>query len=135
MNKLKYLLTLLLVLGGCTTSKIVETNGVYYQAFDSNWADDPSINPIFETKSEALEYAKLYNMRNAHSYEVREIDYRYEVRIVNPSTNEVLHTTNEFNDAYEYVVGYSSAHSDLIIYDLKTGTAYEEAPWIQWVIK
>jgi hypothetical protein len=62
------------------------------------------------------------------SYKGRVADYRYEVRIVNPSTNEVLHTTNEYNAAYEYVVDYSSAHSDLIIYDLKTGEFFEETP-------
>ena len=53
---------------------------------------------------------------------------RYEVRIVNPSTNELLHTTDEFNDAYEYVVEYSSAHADLVIYDLATGNQFEETP-------
>ena len=62
------------------------------------------------------------------SHEGRVADYRYEVRIVNPSTNELLHTTNEYNAAYEYVVDYSSAHSDLIIYDLKTGESFEETP-------
>ena len=55
-------------------------------------------------------------------------NYRYEVRIVNPSKNELLHTTNVFNDAYEYVVEYSSAHSDLVIYDLETGESFEETP-------
>ena len=55
-------------------------------------------------------------------------DYRYEVRIVNPSRNELLHSTNKYNDAYEYVVDYSSAHSDLVIYDLKTGESFEETP-------
>ena len=128
MNKLKYLLTLSLVLGGCTTTKVTETNGVYYQAFDYKWEHDPTINPVFETKTEAKEYAEYNNMGDSHSYEVRVINYRYEVRIVNPSTNELLHTTNEYNDAYEYVVEYSSAHADLIIYDLKTGKFYEGTP-------
>jgi hypothetical protein len=145
---MKYLLTLLLVLGGCTTTtkniKTVEsvdltkTNRVYYQAFDENWADDPTINPIFETKTEAEEYAKRNNMGNfagGHSYEVRVIDYRYVVRVgfsdytyANGSWNDILHTAYDFNDAYEYVVEYSSAHSDLVIYDLKTGKSYEETP-------
>ena len=53
---------------------------------------------------------------------------RYQVRIVNPSVNELLHTTDEFNDAYEYVVEYSSAHADLVIYDLETGKQFEETP-------
>ena len=128
---MKYLLTLLLVLGGCTTTEVttpIVTNGVYYQAFDENWADTPFIHPAFDTKSEAESYAEYNNRGRHHSYEVREIDYRYEVRIVNPTTNEILHTTNEFNDAYEYVIEYSSAHADLIIYDLKTGKSYEETP-------
>jgi hypothetical protein len=55
-------------------------------------------------------------------------EYRYEVRIINPSTNELLHMTNEFNDAYEYVVDYSSSHSDLVIYDLETGDNFIETP-------
>ena len=148
MNKMKYLLPLLLAFGGCTTTtkniKTVElidltkTNGVYYQAFDENWADDPTINPIFETKTEAEEYAKRNNMgkvAGGHSYEVRVIDYRYEVRVgfadysySNGSWNDILYTAYDFNDAYEYVVEYSSAHADLIIYDLKTGKSYEETP-------
>ena len=147
MNKMKYLLTLLLVLGGCTTTKTIKvvetsdltkTNGVYYQAFDENWADDPTINPVFETKAEAEEYAKRNNMGNfagGHSYEVRVIDYRYVVRVgfsdytySNGSWNDILHTAYDFNDAYDYVVEYSSAHSDLVIFDLKTGKTYEETP-------
>ena len=57
-----------------------------------------------------------------------EVVHRYQVRIVNPSVNELLHTTDEFNDAYEYVVEYSSAHADLVIFDLKTGERFEETP-------
>ena len=116
---------------------------VFYQAHDPNWAHDPSINPVFESRMEAEEYAKRNNMeqwqgdqeRNTedlltigHSYIVREIDYRYEVRQVNDLANDLLHTTSTFNDAYEYVVEYSSAHSDLIIFDLRTGKTFEETP-------
>lgn len=114
-----------------TNNKIPEIRRralVYYQAHDFNWKDDPSVNPVFDTKAEAEKYAGENNMGGHHSYEVREVDYRYEVRIVNPSANEVLHTTNKYNDAYEYVIEYSSAHSDLIIYDLKTGESFEETP-------
>ena len=144
MNKMKYLLPLLLALGGCATTKhiqlaetidLTKTNAVYYQAFDENWADDPTINPVFETNAEAEEYAKRNNMGNfagGHSYEVRVIDYRYVVRVgfsdytyANGSWNDILHTAYDFNDANEYVVEYSSAHSDLVIYDLKTGRQYE----------
>ena len=134
----------LLTLGGCTGAKSVkhtepielnEENRVYYQAFDEKWAHDPAINPIFTTKAEAANYAKLNNMGYSHSYEVREIGYRYEVRVAftdytysNGTWNDTLYTADDFNDAYEYVVEYSSAHSDLVIYDLKTGEAHEETP-------
>ena len=148
MNKMKYLLTLLQTLGGCTTAtknikhtetiEVTKTTPIYYQAFDENWADDPTINPVFETSAEAEEYAKRNNMGNfagGHSYEVRVVNYRYVVRVgfsdytyANGSWNHILYTSDDFNDAYEYVVEYSSAHSDLVIYDLKTGHAHEETP-------
>ncbi|MBK23469.1 MAG: hypothetical protein CME70_05630 [Halobacteriovorax sp.] len=116
-------------------SELRKNEGLFFQAYDPNWANEPSINPIFSTKKEAQDYASRNNMATdrssntiGHSYIVREVDYRYEVRIVNPSTNEVLYTTRDFNDAYEYVVEYSSAHADLVIYDLKTGEIFEETP-------
>jgi len=139
---MKYLLPLLFTIGGCTTTTIttktvdlIKTTGIWYQAYDSNWADDPTINPVFETNEEAEEYAKRNNMSTSHSYEVREVDYRYEVRVgfsdytySNGTWENILHTAGDFNGAYEYVVEYSSAHSDLIIYDLKTGKQFEETP-------
>ena len=140
---MKYLLTLLLALGGCTTTKIVKhtetievtkTTPIYYQAYDENWYSDPSINPIFDNEWEATEYAKrnsmseLSNAFSGHEYVVRVINHRYEVRQVNDEADDILYTTNDFNNAYEYVVEYSSAHSDLVIYDLKTGQAHEETP-------
>jgi hypothetical protein len=140
---MKYLLTLLLALGGCTATKIVKhtetievtkTTPIYYQAYDENWYSDPSINPIFDNEWEANEYAKrnsmseLSNVFSGHEYVVRVINHRYEVRQVNDEADDILYTTNDFNDAYEYVVEYSSAHSDLVIYDLKTGHAHEETP-------
>ena len=139
MNKLKYTLPLLLlVFVGCnTTTKTIkhtetfdlsQVGEIYYQAYDHKWRTDPTINPAFDTKEEAHEYANTYNMGNAHLYVVRMINYRYEVRIVNPTNNELLYVSNDFNDAYEYVVEYSSAHSDLVIYDLKTGKAHSETP-------
>jgi len=137
MNKLKYTLPLLLlVFVGCNTTtktiKHIETfdltelsRDYYYQAYDHKWRTDPSVNPAFDTKEEAHEYANTYNMGNYHSYVVRLINYRYEVRIVNPTNNELLYTSVDFNDAYDYVVEYSSAHDDLVIFDLKTGKSYE----------
>ena len=127
----------LMLLIGCNTTKNIKTietfdlrelSGIYYQAYDHKWRTDPTINPAFDTKEEAYEYANTYNENNAHTYVVRMINYRYEVRIVNPNQNELMYTSEDFNDAYDYVVEYSSAHSDLVIYDLKTGKYYEETP-------
>jgi hypothetical protein len=98
-----------------------------WQAHDPTW-DDPSINPVFDTKAEAEKYAKENNMGNHHSYQVREVNFRYEVRQVNDLINDLLHTSLTFNNAYDYVVEYSSSHSDLIIYDLKTGKIFKETP-------
>ena len=81
--------------------------------------------------AEAEEYAKRNNMndlKTGHSYIVREVNYRYEVRQVNDLINDLLHTSRTFNNAYDYVVEYSSSHSDLIIYDLKTGKIFKETP-------
>ena len=52
------------------------------------------------------------------------VDYRYEVRQI----NHLLFTCQTHNDAYDYVVKYSSSYSDLIIHDLKTGEIFEETP-------
>lgn len=129
---------IIILLVGCvsTPQDRVSTpqDRVFYQAYDSKWSD-PSINPVFDTREEAKEYARENNMGGHHSYEVREVDYRYIVRVgftdftySNGSWNDILHTSGDFNDAYEYVVEYSSAHSDLVIYDLKTGESHEETP-------
>ena len=101
---------------------------ILYQAYDENWAHDPVINPVFATMAEAKEYAEFNNMGNSHSYEVREVVHRYEVRRVNDADNDLLYTCRTHNEAYEYVVEYSSAHADLVIYDLKTGRLFEETP-------
>ena len=117
-----------ILLGGCANQSkqhVVNDTPVYYQAYDAKW-DDPAINPIFDNEWEAEDYANTYN--TSHEYVVRVINHRYEVRLVNDEADDILHTSNEFNDAYEYVVEYSSAHSDLIIYDLKTGKQLEATP-------
>jgi|SaaInlV_165m_DNA_1040744.scaffolds.fasta_scaffold28920_3 hypothetical protein len=99
---------------------------IFYQAHDSKW-DDPTINPIFLTEGEAQEYAKRNNMGGliagdtSHSYIVREVNYRFEVRQVNDVVNDVLHTSLLLKDSEEYVNQYSLNHADLLIYDLKTG--------------
>ena len=99
---------------------------VYYQAYDGKW-DDPTINPIFDTEREAKEYAHRNTMGglrakdDSHSYVVRTINYRYEIRQINDSMDEVLHTTDSRRDGIKYVGQYMSAHSDLFMYDLRTG--------------
>ena len=132
-NKLIYLVPLLFLIG-CNSTKKVQTirtfdltqiGEIYYQAYDHKWRTDPTINPAFDTKEEAYEYANEYNKENAHFYIVRMINYRYEVRIVNPNQNEMMYTTNDFNDAVDFVDEYKSAHSDLVLYVLKTGKQYE----------
>jgi|TARA_R110000824_G_scaffold54248_4_gene149709 hypothetical protein len=130
----------LIYLCGCNSinpsdgNKVKVEEAVYYQAYDHKW-NDPTINPIFLTRAEAKKYADENNMGNDHSYEVRKVNYRYVVRVgfsdytySNGSWNDILYTADDFNDAYEYVVEYSSAHSDLIIYDLKTGKMFEGTP-------
>jgi len=104
----------------------VDDKVIYYQAYDAKW-DDPSINPIFENEWEAKDYAHRNNMGSklaqdtSHSYIVRVINYRYEIRQVNDWQDEVLHTTNSRQDGVKYVEQFSSAHEDLYMYDLKTG--------------
>ena len=137
----KYIILALLTLSGCTfrtppnENKLAEKSSpIYFQAYDENWYSDPTINPIFDKEWEAREYAKRNSMSqgsfaySGHDYVVRVINHRYEVRRVNDEDNDILYTANDFNDAYEYVVEYSSAHSDMIIFDLKTGRGYEETP-------
>ena len=98
---------------------------IFYQAYDSNW-DDPSINPIFEDEWEAKEYAKLNNMATdewdtGHSYIVRVVDYRYEVRQENEFINHVMDTFLMVNDAKSYANQYIDTHHGLVVYDLKSG--------------
>ena len=97
---------------------------IFYQAHDPNWADEPSINPVFENRAGAEEYAKRNNMnqfQDGHSYIVREVNYRFEVRQVNDAVNDLLHTSLFLTDSEDYVNEYKASHDDLFIYDLKTG--------------
>ena len=108
---------------GCSTQP---KNTVYYQAYDAKW-DDPTINPIFDTEREAKEYAHRNTMGglsakdDSHSYIVRPINYRYEIRLMNDETDDVLYTTDSKRDGLKYVEKFMSAHSDLFMYDLKSG--------------
>ena len=97
---------------------------IFYQAHDPKWADEPSINPVFENREGAEEYAKRNNMsefEGGHSYIVREVNYRYEVRQVNDAVNDLLHTSLLLKDSEDYINEYKANHHDLFIYDLKTG--------------
>ena len=124
MNKLYkkvFAISVAIYLCGCTTQ-----HAVYYQAYDEKW-DDPTINPIFDNEWEAKDYAHRNNMSTqhsfdtSHSYVVRVINYRYEIRQINDWKDEVLYTTNSKRDGIKYVKEFSPAHEDLYMYDLKTG--------------
>ena len=121
---MRYFTLLTLFILGCSTQP---KNAVYYQAYDAKW-DDPSINPIFEHEWEAKDYAYRNNMSTqhsfdtSHSYVVRVINYRYEIRQINDWTDEILYTTNSKKDGIKYIKEFASAHEDLYMYDLKTGS-------------
>ena len=72
--------------------------------------------------------SELSNAWSGHDYIVRVINHRYEVRQVNDEADDILHTSTDLDDAYHYMDEHSSAHNDLIIFDLKTGKSYEETP-------
>jgi hypothetical protein len=133
--KLIYLVPLLFLIGCNTTKqqsiKVTETfdlkqiGEIYYQAYDHKWRTDPTINPAFDTKQEAYEYANEYNKENAHLYIVRIINYRFEIRNVSSTENELIYTSNDYNDAFDFVDEYKTEFKDLVLYDLKTGKFYE----------
>lgn len=81
--------------------------------------------PAFDTKQEAYEYANEYNKENAHLYIVRMINYRFEIRNVSSTENELIYTSNDYNDAFDFVDEYKTEFKDLVLYDLKTGKFYE----------
>ena len=103
----------LIYLCGCNSIKSPK-EVVYYQAYDEKW-DDPTINPIFDEEWEAKDYAHRNNMSHiiakddSHSYVVRTINYRYEIRQVNDWMDEILHTTNSKRDGIKYVEQFTSA--------------------------
>lgn len=126
----------LILLIGCSSTKyekvklvdtydLTTTDGMYYQAYDSDWRTDPTINPIFDTRKDALDYANTYNEGGAHLYIVRVINYRYEIRNENPNANEMIYTTNDFNDGISFVDEFSGRYENLVMYDLKKQTSYE----------
>lgn len=95
---------------------------VLYQAWDERY---PHISPAFTSAKEAQEYADGNNVSDGastgHKYIVREIDYRYEVRHQNDSVNDVIFTASTLNEAEKYLNTYRAFHTDLLIFDLRTG--------------
>ena len=100
------------MLGGCTST----TPSFYYQAYDEQW-DDPFINPAFVNEADAVDYVERNNMESSHGYEVRVINYRYEVRHQTELVNHLLFTTHSLSDAKSYMKEYEDMHN-LFIYDL-----------------
>ena len=49
---------------------------------------------------------------------MRPIHHRYEVKLKNDISNDLLYESNSFDIAEEYVDFYKDAHSDIVIYDL-----------------
>ena len=94
----------------------------YYQAYDPHWSSDPCINPIFDTELEAQKYAVTYNKNGGHSYRVRVVDYRYQIRQINDLKNEAIYTTDSLEDAKSYLHDYQEDHLYLSLFDLKKGT-------------
>jgi len=99
---------------------IVESNKTYYQAYDVNY---PDASPVFLTKEEAEQYSINNNFTDddyptGHNYIVRPIHHRYEVKLKNDISNDLLYESNSFDIAEEYVDFYKDAHSDIVIYDL-----------------
>lgn len=97
-----------------------------YQAWDPSF---PEVSPLFNTQEEAEQYALENNMNGdgtvtGHSYTVREVNYKYEVRIQNDSIDDQLYTSNDINDALNYVEEYKHSHSDIYVYDIVSGATY-----------
>jgi len=127
-NTMKHFTLIIFLLSfGCSTQP---KNTVYYQAYDGKW-DDPTINPIFEDEREAKEYAhrnnvgSLYSGDTSHSYIVKAVNYRYEIRHFNDSIDDAIYHSLDLADAKKYLNEYGLAHSDLFLYDLKTGELIE----------
>ena len=121
-----FLLLGLSTIVGCSNIKTT----MRYQAWDSSF---PEVSPLFNTLEEAEQYAEEYNMlpdddgETGHSYIVREVDYKYEVRLQNESGDHQLYTSNNIDDAMSYMEEYGRSHSDLYLYDIIKGKMYAPA--------
>ena len=113
-----------------------QTNNPKYQAFlESRENCRTKIDDAFKTATAVVErrfnptdVADLRRLQNKYTT-VDSVgkDSCFYMAVVD-SKGKPVNTTDEYNDAYEYVVEYSSAHADLVIYDLKTGERFEEPP-------
>lgn len=113
-----------LSLAGCNTPKL------QYQAWDASF---PEVSPMFDTWEEAEQYALENNMNGdgdftGHTYEIREINYKYEVRLQNDAVDDQLYTSDDLDSALEYVKVYGQSHDDIYIYNVRTGTVWHNTP-------
>jgi len=98
----------------------IESNKPYWQAYDPNY---PDVSPVFYSRVDAEEYAYANNFNRVnqptgHEYVVRQINHRFEVRLMHDDTNDVLYISDLLYDAEKYVDHYKQSHSDIYIFDL-----------------
>lgn len=98
----------------------IESNKAYWQAYDHKY---PNVSPVFYSRADAEEYAYTNNFNRVnqptgHEYVVRQINHRFEVRLMHDDTNDVLYMSDLLYDAKQYVAHYEQSHSDIYIYDL-----------------
>jgi len=77
--------------------------------------------------SETVPVQEFNNMGNSHSYEVREVPHRYEVRIgfsdytySNGTWKDTIFTSLSLKESEKYLNEHKATHTNLVIYDLKT---------------
>ena len=123
-NELNYLLVKMNEAGNVNYIK----DFVLYQAWDHQ---HPNVSPAFAIKEEAQEYADGNNnsdgIPTGHKYVVREINYRYEVRVgfsdytySNGTWKDLIFTSASLKESEKYLNEYKTNRTDLHIFDLMT---------------
>ena len=101
---------------------------VLYQAWDYRY---PQISPAFVSSTAAQKYADGNNISDGsptgHKYVVREINYRYEVRVgfsdytySNGTWKNTVFTSASLKESEKYLNEYKTNRTDLHIFDLMT---------------
>lgn len=101
---------------------------VLYQAWDYQ---HPQISPAFASFKDAQKYADGNNISDGlptgHKYVVREINYRYEVRVgfsdytySNGTWKSTIFTSTSLKESEKYLNEYKTDRTDLHIFDLMT---------------